>query len=362
MKLRIMRETPHQPLRARTAPLISCVAQPGGSDVTKRRMAFCSLRPGPVLVGAGRGETEARRGRAGGAPSAAFQVEGLQSPIHRPGRHGRPGLGHRVRPGKPVRLLPRVRDGRRREDVEQRRHVPGRLRQGARGLDRRGRRRAVRPEDGVGRKRRGQRPQQLGLGRRRLPLDRRRRNVGQRGPQGLEGDRPHRRRPEGSENRLGRGGGEPLGAGRRPRPLRDTRRRQDLARRSAGAGAVRRSRRLRRGRPRPVGPEHDLRRPLRAPAPALVVHFRPGGDRRQGPRRHLQVDRRRRDLEEARKGPARRGPPASASPSRRASRASSTRSCSRTKPARTTSTRSGAGAAASSAPTTAARRGRARAR
>ena len=78
------------------------------------------------------------------------------------------------------------------------------------------------------------------------------------GPQELRAHRPHRHRSARLRHRLRRGAGAAVGAGRRPRPLQDHRRRQDL---EAGAQDQRAHRRHRR-RPRPAQP----RRP-RSPPP-----------------------------------------------------------------------------------------------
>ena len=129
---------------------------------------------------------------------------------------------------------------------------------------------------------------------------------------------------------------------RRARPLRDARRRQDLdapscrrRRPTATASAAATSSSI------PPTPTRSTRRSTRASAgPGRSRRAR--RDRRQGPRRHLQVDRRRRDLEEAREGAARADRAASASRSPQGTRRSSTRSSRATRAAPTASTRSGA--------------------
>ena len=110
----------------------------------------------------------------------------------------------------------------------------------------------------------------------------------------------------GLERRLRRGAGPALGAGRRPRPLQDDRRRQDLERRADD----RREHRRHRRRARPAQPGRPVRRRLPAPAPRLDA------DRRRPRVGRPQVDRRRQDLEEARRAACRRRRwAASASPS-----------------------------------------------
>ena len=102
--------------------------------------------------------------------------------------------------------------------------------------------------------------------------------------------RQDRRRSARLERRLRRGAGTALGAGRRPRPVQDHRRRQDVE----GGADDQREHRRHRHRARSVEPRHAVRGVVSAPAPRLHAHRRrPGvGD--------LQIDRRRRDVDEAR--------------------------------------------------------------
>ena len=272
----------------------------------------------------------------------------------------------RARPPGPVHVLRGPRHRRPHEDHQQRRHVHGRLRQGSRsppiGAV------AVAPSDpkvvwvGTGE---AQRPQQLGLGQRRLPLDRRRRD--------LDATSGSRRAAPSRASWCTRPIPPPpgwrrwatSGARRRARPLQDDRRAARPGRPCSGRGRA-----LRRDRVGcgdvvldPAEPERALRHALRAPAHALVVHVRARRHGRQGPGRHLQEHGRRRHLAEAREGAARRGPAASASTVFAQGPAHRLRDrAERRRRPRAASTRCAAARAASSAPRTAARPGRARAR
>ena len=108
------------------------------------------------------------------------------------------------------------------------------------------------------------------------------------GPQELRAHRPHRHRPERQRHGLRRRAGPAVGAGRRPRPLQDDRRRQDL---DAGAEDLREHRRHRRGR-RSAQSRRDRRVRLSAPPPFLHDDQRRAGER--DPSQH----RRRQDVEE----------------------------------------------------------------
>ncbi len=77
----------------------------------------------------------------------------------------------------------------------------------------------------------------------------------------LRAHRPHRHRSEGQRHRLRRRAGTALGARRRPRPLQDDRRRQDL---ESGAEDLREHRRQRR-RARSAQPGRHRRRVVPAP-------------------------------------------------------------------------------------------------
>ena len=168
--------------------------------------------------------------------------------------------------------------------------------------------RPAEPERRLGRHRREQQPAQRRLRRRRLQVERRRQELEERRPQGLGAHRQDRRRPARLERRLRRRAGPAVGA------------------RAATAASTRRPTAARRGRPcsrsarTPASPTSciDPRNPdvlyaaaVPAPAPRLDA------DRRRARVGHPQVDRRRRDLDEARRRPARRRTwAASASPSR----------------------------------------------
>ena len=139
----------------------------------------------------------------------------------------------------------------------------------------------------------------------------------QHGPHDLALHQPHRHRPAQQRRRVRRGDRQPVRARRRARRLQDDRRRQDL---EAGAEGRRRHRRQRSGDGRDEQPD-----PLRVDVPAAphgVLH-----ERRRAGQRHLEVDRRRRDLDAAEGAAFPTGrSAASASTSIASGRTSSTRS------------------------------------
>ena len=146
----------------------------------------------------------------------------------------------------------------------------------------------------LGRHRRVEQPPEHKLGRRRLQVDRRRQDVHEHGPQDLPLHQPHRHRPAQQRHRPRRGDRQPLRARRRTRHLQDHRRRQDL---EADAEGRRRHRRERPGDG--CDRQQDSVR-LDVPAPAhRVLH-----ERRRSGQRRVEVDRRRRHLEEAHRGAA----------------------------------------------------------
>ena len=240
-----------------------------------------------------------------GGCASHHPAQGAEAARDRPRGHGRAGLGRRARPAGSVHLLRGPGHRRPHEDHGQRRQLPGRVRRAGGGLHRRGRGGPFRCEGRVGGHRRGQRPQQLGLGQRRLPVDGRRRDLAARRPLGEPCHRAHRRAPEGSRGGLGRRGGRPLDDRRRARTLQDQRRRQDLEGRAHRQRSPGREGGRGRRRPRSREPRRRVRGALRAAAHAVVVHIGAGAHGRTGPGRHLQEQRRRRHLEAPRAGAAR---------------------------------------------------------
>ena len=175
-------------------------------------------------------------------------------------------------------------------------------RQGARRVDRRHRRRAVRSEHHLPRHRLRRRAQQRLDRPRRVQDDRRRQDLAVR--RALQ-RRPDRRRPhpsDRSEHRLGRGQRRHLQGEHRARHLQDDRRRQDL---EEGAVPVRPARRDGR-RAAARQPERRVRVDVAHRAQAMDDH------QRLARRRLLQEHRRRRDVDEG------HGRPAEASSSARA--------------------------------------------
>ncbi len=137
--------------------------------------------------------------------------------------------------------------------------------------------------------RREQQPAERRLRRRRLPLSRRREDLGERRAESLGAHREDPRPPEGRQDRLRRRAGAALGRRRRPRPLQDDGRREDVEGRPDDLRQDGRQRRL-DGPARPRGP-------LRGGLPAAPARLH--ADQRRPRERHPQVDRRRRDLDEA---------------------------------------------------------------
>ena len=139
--------------------------------------------------------------------------------------------------------------------------------------------------------------------------------------------------PTDPEHRLRRRLGPPLGLHRRPRPVQDDRRRGHLDQARRRPAERRQDRGHRPGHAPDRSPD-PLRRLLAAPAPTLALRLR------RAERRHLQDDRRRRDLDQAHPGtcrPASSAASAWPSPARtpRSSRpSSSTASSRRRRPAR----------------------------
>ena len=158
-------------------------------------------------------------------------------------------------------------------------------------LDRLRRRSTRRTRRRLGRHRREHRRPARRLRRRRLPS---RSTAARRGRTSASRIRSTSRKivvaPARLEHRLGRRARTAVVAGRRPRPVQDDRRRQDL---EEGAGRRRLDRRHRPAR-RPAQPRRALRRDLAEPAHRRRLH------RRRARVGHPQIDRRRQDLDEAR--------------------------------------------------------------
>ena len=178
----------------------------------------------------------------------------------------------------------RLQDHRRRADLE----PAVRAREGV--VDRRARPGAERSEGDLRRHRPGHQPLGHRRRRRRLPLRRRRPDLG--GPRPRR-QPPHRPPVDRSAQRR-RGARRRPGALLRPQP-RARRLPQHGRRQELGEGAVR-ERRHRRRRPlrRSERARHDLRRDLAGPLLPLALLLHP---RRRTGERHLQVDRRRQELD-----------------------------------------------------------------
>ena len=227
-------------------------------------------------------------------------LRGTLGPDHRPCHHERPDRGSgRGGVGRP-RLLRGLRHRRRVEDHERGGHLrsrlpgPGHPFGGRRGGPPTGHQR------GVGGDGRAGQPPVLVLGRRRLQVHRRRRELAEHGPPGLPAHRPDhpasRRCRRGVRGRHGPPVGSERGAGAVP-----------LHRRGGELGA-RPGRRRGHGRggrgDGPVGPLDPLRRHLPASAPPLGV------PRRWPRKRPLEEHRRGRHLAEAHeRRPRERSPP-----------------------------------------------------
>ena len=234
------------------------------------------------------------------------------------------------------RALRRRGDGRHLEVDEQGRDLEGHLRPAAGQHVRRARDLRGRSEDHLGRHRRAEQPPELVVGRRRVSLDRRRRDVDVPRPARHALDRPRRARPDRSERRVRRRRRQSVGRQSRARRLQDDRRRPHV-----DQGALRRHVH-RRDRPRDgsARSERALRGDVSAPA--------------QGVR--LQRRRTRAARSTRRPTPARRGRSSRTAfpPATRAASASRSRCRSPTCSSRPSSTRR---RAAPIAPRTPARRG-----
>ena len=229
----------------------------------------------------GRGQEE--------GPLLGRDVRGSRAARHRAGRHLGADRRPRRRPGPQGDVLRRRRLGRRLEDDELGDHLRAGLRLPGLLLHRLRRARPDEHPRRLGRGRREQQPAERRLRRRRLPLSRRREDVGERRAEGLGAHREDPRPPEGREDGLRRGAGAALGRRRRPRPLQDDGRREDVEGRPDDLRQDRRQRRL--------DGSAEPRRPLRGglPAPPARLH----ADQRRAGERPPQVDRRRCDLDEA---------------------------------------------------------------
>ena len=204
-----------------------------------------------------------------------------------PARHFRPRCRLRGPREQPRPLLCRRRFRRRLEDGQRRHLVDAGVRRRRLLLHRLRRPRSEESRRRLGRHRREQQPAQRRLRRRRLPLRRRRQIVEERRPEEVRAHRQDRHRPARFRHGLRRRPRTAVGAGRRPRPVQDHRRRQDL---EEGPDHQREHRRHRRGA-RPAQPGRAARRRLPAPPARLDA------DRRRSGERPLPIDRRRQDLE-----------------------------------------------------------------
>ena len=198
---------------------------------------------------------------------------------------------------------------RRRLEVGQRRHhLQAGLRQAAGAVDRRHHDRSHEPEDRLGRHRRGLDAQQPS---RSATASTSRPTAATPGrtwaSQDSERIAQDRRRPDGRERRLRLRSRQALERQRRPRRLQDDRRRQDLDEDPQGRQPLDRLLDAGHG---PAEPEDALRRHVGLPPQGLDLPLRRRRARRAERQRPLQVDRRRHDLDGARRedgqGPARR--------------------------------------------------------
>ncbi len=169
--------------------------------------------------------------------------------------------------------------------------------------------RSQEPAGGLGRHGREQQPAQRLLRRRRLQVDGRRQELGEHGAQEVRAHRQDRHRSARLEHRLRGGPGPALGAGRRPRPLQDHGRRQDLEgrphdqrehrRHRRGDGPAQSGRPLRLGLPAaPARLDADQRRPRVGASTSRPTAARPGRSSPAGcpgrPRPHRPRHRARR--------------------------------------------------------------------
>ena len=255
----------------------------------------CSL-PGvscPDVHARGRGRARADRARAERQGREADEplrpVRGARVPDDRPVPR-RPGHGGLGRAPRSAHVLLRRDRGRRLEDDRRRVELGGPLGQGLpHRIDRRDRRGRVRPERRVRRHGRRADPRQRLARRRRVQVDRRGPHLEERGTEGHAADRARARPPEEPRPRLRRGAGARLGPQRRARHLPLRGRRQDLE-----EDPLRRRQDGRLGpRDGSLEPAHPLRRVLAGRPPPVGARL---GRPRQQP---LEVDRRRRQLEEA---------------------------------------------------------------
>ena len=196
----------------------------------------------------------------------------------------------------PTHLLGRHRRRRPAQDDQQRHHLRAPVRQGSDRLDRRRVRRPVEQEHRLGRHRREQPAELRLLRRRRLQVDRRRQDLEEHGAQE---DVPDRQDPDPSQepgHRLRRRARPALRAERGARPVQDDRRRQDLERRSSTSTTRPASSTCGCIRPTP-------RRCSSPPTSASATFTTPSDPiKKCGPgARPLQDDRRRQDLQEARR-------------------------------------------------------------
>ena len=152
------------------------------------------------------------------------------------------------------------------------------------------------PESRVGRHRQRRDPLERDHRPRRLQVDRRRQQVGVHGPQGLRADRRHQGPSVQHQHGVARGARLAVRSERRARHLQDHRRRQDVE-----EDAVREQRDR---RPRHRSRLGESRHPLRGDVSRLPQGLGHHQRRSRQRRRHLQVHRRRRDVEEDQRRPA----------------------------------------------------------
>ena len=164
-------------------------------------------------------------------------------------------------PQRPVDLLRRHRARRPDEDDRQRRRRSPPSPTSSCRLDRRSRRRAIRPEDRVGSA--AARPT-IATARAGATASTARPTAARRGPRaglrGTQGHRAHRGAPDRPGHRVRRGGRRPLERQRRARALQDDRRRARPGSRCCRRRLPTTSHRVRRGRDRPAEPRHACTR------------------------------------------------------------------------------------------------------
>ena len=194
-------------------------------------------------------------------------ILGVPAACHRTGADVGPHQPHRRPPREQADLVHRRRLRRRVEDHQRRHHLDAGLRQRRLLLDRL-RRRSTRRT----RTRSGSAPARTTTSAASATATastsrRRRHDVEERRPQEVRAHRQDRDRPARLERRLRRRPGPAVDAGRRPRPLQDHRRRQDLD--QASLDDQREHRRHRRRASIPRNPDVLLAAALPAPAPRL---------------------------------------------------------------------------------------------